>query len=231
MFMRLLPLIALLIGLEASSARADIYACQNPDGTTDYTNVSRPGRRCRRIVEGSSSVGSSSRRRSSGSRARPASVAAARAALSRSTAPRAPSDATRFRRYDGYIAEAAALYQLPLHFLRAVVKTESNFNHRVVSGAGAMGLMQLMPRTAASMGVRDPFDPRQNIFGGARFLRLLANRFGGDLVLTVAAYNAGPGAVERHRGVPPYAETQRYVRRVLGHYYRLRSGGTITGPR
>lgn len=226
MFTRLLPLVALLIGLEASSARADIYACQNPDGTTDYTNVTRPGRRCRRIVEGSSSSSGGS-----GSRSRPRSVAAARAARARSTAPHAPNDATRFRRYDGYIAEAAALYQLPLHFLRAVVKTESNFNHRVVSGAGAMGLMQLMPRTAASMGVRDPFDPRQNIFGGARFLRLLANRFGGDLVLTVAAYNAGPGAVERYRGVPPYAETQRYVRRVLGHYYRLRSGGTITGPR
>lgn len=228
MFMRLLPLVVLLIGLEASSARADIYACQNADGTTDYTNVSRPGRRCRRIVDGAPSTRA---RTNTGSRARPRSVAAARAARARSTAPHAPNDATRFRRYDGYIAEAAALYQLPLHFLRAVVKTESNFNHRVVSGAGAMGLMQLMPRTAASMGVRDPFDPRQNIFGGARFLRLLANRFGGDLVLTVAAYNAGPGAVERHHGVPPYAETQRYVRRVLGHYYRLRSGGTITGPR
>ena len=85
-----------------------------------------------------------------------------------------------------------------------------------------MGLMQLMPRTAASMGVSDPFDPRQNIFGGARYLRLLANKFNGDLVLTIAAYNAGEGAVTRYRGVPPYAETRRYVQRVLSHYYTFR---------
>jgi soluble lytic murein transglycosylase-like protein len=83
--------------------------------------------------------------------------------------------------------------------------------------------MQLMPRTAASMGVRDPFDPRQNILGGARYLRILANTFNGDLVLTIAAYNAGEGAVVRHRGIPPYTETQRYVRNVLRYYYAFRS--------
>lgn len=103
------------------------------------------------------------------------------------------------------------------------MQVESNFNPHVVSHAGAIGLMQLMPRTASSMGVRDPFDPRQNILGGARYLRILANRFRGNLVLTVAAYNAGEGAVLRYRGVPPYAETRRYVRRVLEHYYRFRS--------
>lgn len=213
--MRSACLVGLIVSIAAltSSARADIYACHNADGTIDYTNVRPPGRRCSRIVEGGSRA-STTRRASRGPRR-----------------PAPPADATRFRRYDGYIAEAAALYQLPIHFVRAVVKTESNFNPNVVSVDGAVGLMQLMPRTAASMGVRDPYDPRQNIFGGARFLRMLANRFGGDLVLTIAAYNAGPGAVERHRGVPPYAETQRYVRRVLGHYYRLRAGGPITGPR
>ena len=82
--------------------------------------------------------------------------------------------------------------------------------------------MQLMPRTAAAMGVRDPFDPRQNILGGTRYLRILANLFNGDLVLTVAAYNAGEGAVMRHGGVPPYAETRRYVRNVLRRYYEYR---------
>jgi len=87
-----------------------------------------------------------------------------------------------------------------------------------------MGLMQLMPQTARSMGVRDPFDPRQNILGGTRYLRVLANSFNGDLVLTVAAYNAGGGAVTRYRGVPPYAETRRYVQRVLRHYYAYRAG-------
>ena len=204
------------VSLTPPSAHADIYACHNADGTIDYTNVRTPGRRCSRMIEGSQ---------------RSPARAARTARTARPRGPSRPVDPTRFRRYDGYIAEAAALYQLPVHFVRAIVKTESNFNPSVVSVDGAVGLMQLMPRTAASMGVRDPYDPRQNIFGGTRFLRLLANRFGGDLVLTVAAYNAGPGAVQRHRGVPPYAETQRYVRRVLGHYYRLRAGGAITGPR
>ena len=86
-----------------------------------------------------------------------------------------------------------------------------------------MGLMQLMPMTAQSMGVSDPFDARQNILGGARYLRILANRFSGDLVLTVAAYNAGENAVEKYNGIPPYEETQRYVRRVLKHYYAYRT--------
>ncbi len=106
-----------------------------------------------------------------------------------------------------------------------MIKIESDYSPRVVSHAGAMGLMQLMPRTAASMGVRDPFDPRQNILGGSRYLRILANMFNGDLVLTIAAYNAGEGAVMRYNGVPPYEETQRYVRRVLDRYYHYQRGG------
>ena len=114
--------------------------------------------------------------------------------------------------------------QMPEPFIRAVMRVESDFNPTVVSRAGAMGLMQLMPKTARSMGVADPFDARQNILGGARYLRILANRFKGDLVLTVAAYNAGEGAVEKYNGIPPYKETQRYVRRVLKHYYAYRSG-------
>jgi len=80
-----------------------------------------------------------------------------------------------------------------------------------------------MPSTAANMGVTDAFDPRQNVLGGTRFLRVLANKFNGNLMLTVAAYNAGEGAVTKYRGVPPYAETRRYVRKVLQNYYELRS--------
>jgi soluble lytic murein transglycosylase-like protein len=129
----------------------------------------------------------------------------------------------RYNRYDGHIREAARLYQLPESFIRAVMRVESDFSPGVVSHAGAMGLMQLMPRTAASMGVRDPFDARQNILGGSRYLRILANKFNGDLVLTIAAYNAGEGAVMRHRGVPPYSETRRYVQNVLRYYYAFRS--------
>jgi soluble lytic murein transglycosylase-like protein len=131
----------------------------------------------------------------------------------------------RYARYDQHIHEASRLYQLPESFLRAVMRVESDFDPAVVSHAGAMGLMQLMPRTAVSMGVRDPFDARQNILGGARFLRILANKFNGDLVLTIAAYNAGEGAVLRYRGVPPYAETRRYVQNVLRYYYAFRAAG------
>jgi soluble lytic murein transglycosylase-like protein len=108
--------------------------------------------------------------------------------------------------------------------LRAVMHVESDYDPNVVSVDGAMGLMQLMPFTAQKMGVLDPFDPRQNILGGARFLRILANQWNGDLVLTVASYNAGSGAVERYNGVPPYGETRRYVNRVLTRYYGYRQG-------
>lgn len=206
-------LLILGISLAAASAQADIYECRGSDGSLDFTNVRRPGAQCRRIIE--SSDGPSPRR------------AAARVARP----PSRPSDPHRYRRYDGFIEEAARLYQLPINFVRAVVKVESDFNPNVVSRVGAMGLMQLMPRTAASMGVVDPFNPRQNILGGTRYLRILANKFGGDLVLTVAAYNAGEGAVTRYRGVPPYDETRRYVRRVLHHYFGFNAGASPTRPR
>ncbi|HEX4353375.1 MAG TPA: lytic transglycosylase domain-containing protein [Polyangiales bacterium] len=132
-------------------------------------------------------------------------------------------DPLRLSRYDEHIREAAQLYQLPEPFIRAIVQVESNFFPDAISEDGAMGLMQLMPETALHMGVLDAFDPRQNVLGGTRYLRVLANRFNGDLVLTVAAYNAGENAVDRYRGVPPYAETRRYVRNVLHHYYAFRS--------
>jgi len=145
--------------------------------------------------------------------------------------PRRVHDPERLSRYDHHIREAAALYQLPEAFVRAVVQVESNFYSDVVSHAGAIGLMQLMPRTATSMGVTDAFDPRQNIFGGTRFLRVLANDFNGDLVLTIAAYNAGKGAVLKYGGLPPYAETRGYVKKVLSYYYAFRAGvGNSAGP-
>jgi soluble lytic murein transglycosylase-like protein len=199
----------LLVGT-AGTARADIYRCKRSDGTQHYTNIREPGRRCELVVRSSkkSKARSSSKGRTSSAKPKSGS----------------PKDAARYRRYDGLIGEAARLYQLPEPFIRAVMRVESDFNPTVVSRAGAMGLMQLMPKTARSMGVSDPFDARQNILGGARYLRILANRFKGDLVLTVAAYNAGEGAVQKYNGIPPYKETQRYVRRVLKHYYAYRSG-------
>jgi soluble lytic murein transglycosylase-like protein len=128
-------------------------------------------------------------------------------------------DSEKAHRYDAYIRGAARRYQLPESFVRAVIHTESRYNPRAVSRAGAMGLMQLMPSTAKFLGVGQPFDPRQNIYGGCKLLRLLANRFNGDMVLVAAGYNAGAGAVQKYGGVPPYVETRAYVKGVLRRYY------------
>ncbi|APR76589.1 Lytic transglycosylase, catalytic precursor [Minicystis rosea] len=141
-----------------------------------------------------------------------------------------PSDASpeRFTRYDEWIRQAAILYQIPEELVRAVIMVESNYDPRAVSPTGAQGLMQLMPETATRMQVRDGFDPRENIFGGTRYLRVLANMFNGDLELTIAGYNAGEGAVVRYAGIPPYEETQQYVIRVLSYYRRYRTMGDAT---
>ncbi|MCU0540361.1 MAG: transglycosylase SLT domain-containing protein [Desulfobacterales bacterium] len=113
------------------------------------------------------------------------------------------------------IGDAAAAYNLAPGLIRSVIRAESGFRVDAVSRAGAKGLMQLMPETAAELGVSDPFDIRQNIDGGARYLRRMLDRFDGDLRLALSAYNAGPGAVEKYAGEVPYAETRSYVERVL----------------
>lgn len=125
----------------------------------------------------------------------------------------------RYHRYDTFIRGASSRYQLPEALVRAVVHTESNYNPQAVSRVGAMGLMQIMPSTAKYLGVDKPFDPRQNIYGGTKYLRLLANRFNGDMVLVIAGYHAGAGAVQKYGGVPPYESTRAYVRAVLRRYY------------
>ena len=119
--------------------------------------------------------------------------------------------------YAAQIDAAAAKYNLDPNLLRGLIRAESNFNPRAGSPAGAQGLTQLMPGTARSLGVTNAFDPAQAIDGGAKYLRQQLDRFGGDPRKALAAYNAGPGAVQRHGGVPPYAETQNYVRRVLAY--------------
>ena len=129
--------------------------------------------------------------------------------------------------YDQAIAEASRRYGVDELLVRAVIRAESNFNPRAVSRMGAVGLMQLMPGTARALGVVDPFDPVMNVDGGVRYLRQQLDRFG-DVSLALAAYNAGPGAVERYGGVPPYPETQRYVQRVLS-YLREYQGQVDTG--
>jgi len=123
--------------------------------------------------------------------------------------------------------EAAEKYGLPQSLLEAVAKAESNFNPSAVSKAGAVGVMQLMPGTARSLGVSNPFDPYENVMGGARYLSGLISRYNGDLRLALAAYNAGPGAVDKYGGVPPYPETRAYVEKVLGLYENAGEKGVL----
>lgn len=134
--------------------------------------------------------------------------------------------AERARPYNAIIEQAAKQYQLPVALVRAVVRTESNYNPRARSYKGAMGLMQLMPATARWLGVEDAYDPVQNVFGGSKFLRLLANRFKGDMVLVIAGYHAGAGAVQKYGGVPPYSTTRAYVKAVMRRFYKYRAQGS-----
>ncbi len=182
----------------ASTAHADIYKHVDDNGVISFSNA-----------KGS--------RGTLYAKDRKKAPAATKAFLPSDTSPE------RFHRYDTYIHQAALLYQIPEALIRAVIKVESNYDPRAVSRANARGLMQLIPETAERMMVQDIHDPRQNIFGGVRYLRILANLFNGDLELTVAAYNAGENAVIRYGGIPPFEETQGYVVKVLTYYRQYRS--------
>jgi soluble lytic murein transglycosylase-like protein len=128
--------------------------------------------------------------------------------------------------YDAEIQAAASKYGVDAGLLKGLIRAESNFNPNAKSPAGALGLTQLMPGTAASLGVTNPLDPAQAIDGGAKYLAQQLKTFGGDVTKTLAAYNAGPGAVQKFGGVPPYAETQGYVQRVLEYARGYGYGGT-----
>lgn len=190
--------LACLGGLAATIApgtsEADIYRRVGPDGVIEFSTTKSKGATLYQKAEKKAQV-----------------------FLPADTSP------ARYTRYDQWIREAASLYQIPEALIRAVIRVESDFDPRAVSPANARGLMQMIPATAERMMVTDVFDPRQNIFGGVRYLRVLANIFNGDLALTVAAYNAGEGAVMRHGGIPPYPETQDYVVKVIGYYRQYRS--------
>jgi soluble lytic murein transglycosylase-like protein len=191
-----MALSAAAIAFSSSLAHADIYRYTDQDGVIHFSNASKHGQLVDRHTDTAQRGTTSIRETASG-----------------------PSPAV----YDGYIREAARLYQIPEALVRAVIRVESNFDPRAVSHANARGLMQLIPATAERMLVSDPFDARQNVLGGTRYLRVLANLFNGNLQLTLAAYNAGENAVIRYRGIPPFEETQSYVTKVLQFYNLYRS--------
>jgi soluble lytic murein transglycosylase-like protein len=127
--------------------------------------------------------------------------------------------------YDDIVAEAARLYHLDPHMIRAVMQAESSFDATAVSPVGAIGLMQLMPAVAAELGATDPLDPRQNIMAGSRYLRQLLDAHRGNVRLALASYNAGPGNVAKYGTIPPFKETQNYVKKVTGLLSDARAQG------
>ena len=193
-------------------AVADIYTWTDDEGVVHFTNVKpRRGKGWKKVMIESPDAGSK--------------ASAERGGCDRcDVVPARDGSPERFSRYDAFILEAADLYRIPVPLIRAVIRVESDYDPRVVSRAGARGLMQLMPAVEQDMRVSNVFDPRENILGGTRLLRILANRYEGDLVLTIAAYHAGPGSLARYGNqVPPYVNTRKYLKMVLDRYYEYKA--------
>jgi soluble lytic murein transglycosylase-like protein len=200
-----------LLSAAGTVRAADVYSYVDGDGVVHFSNAPTDSR-YRKVNRGAGGAGLY----------RPPPPAQARA---RPLASAAEPASTPLARWKQHIRAAAEKYKIPEALLFAVMAVESNFDHQALSEKGAMGLMQLMPGTAKEMYVSDAWDPAQNIDGGARYLRVLANQYGGDMVKTLAAYNAGPDAVRRAGGaVPSIPETQEYVRKVVALYKTYKSG-------
>jgi hypothetical protein len=199
-----------------------VWTREREDGTVEFTNLQPVGRKWKVLF-----------------RFGPGKASVARGLSD--LVPARDTSAARYTRYDDHIRDQQACYGIPQALVRAVIRTESDFDPRVVSRAGAQGLMQLMPATARAMGVTNVWDPRQNIMGGARYLQLLAKRYcrtpalGGsaaqsaslvcsleEKIKVLAGYHAGPGAVDKYAGMPPYETTRSYVTAVLQRFEEYR---------
>jgi soluble lytic murein transglycosylase-like protein len=250
--LRISFLLALGIIVPASSQAADGIATVQENGRTVYINAETPTERAinRAAVQASSRYqywSNTERRwirvpRPSRAALKAARSAAAEVASYVSNQPKGSSPSAEenpgYRalasghqvsaaEIDKAIDEAALKHNVDPNLVRALIKVESNFNARAVSRKGAMGLMQLMPQTAKTLKVSNPFDPQQNVDAGVRHLKELLNNYNGDVPLSLAAYNAGQGAVARNNGIPPYRETKNYVKRITELYFN----GTEPGSR
>lgn len=220
---------------ESGSRPANITTTTDDLGRKIYINDNQAGKSAAPVAHGSSSLvyWSSTEHRW---KPVPTSGAAIRAARSAATEVNSYLDGSSHinlrsnrifteQEIDAAIVQAASRHNVDPNLVRSVVKVESNYNPNAVSRKGAMGLMQLMPGTARSLKVTNPFDPAQNVDAGVRHLKRLLESYGGDVRLSLAAYNAGTGAVARSAGVPRFAETRSYVRRITNLYF----GGTAPG--
>ncbi|NVB81137.1 MAG: lytic transglycosylase domain-containing protein [Kofleriaceae bacterium] len=198
----------------AVAARADVYSFTDEDGVVHFTNIKpRGGAKWKKVLDSAPPKGSK------------ASVERCPRCDKVGATDHSPE---RFHRYDPFIYEASSLYRIPVPLIRAIIKTESDYDTRVVSGLDCKGLMQIHPAVEIDMGVQgDIFDARTNIMAGTRLLRYLANRVDGDLVLTIAGYHAGLGSLAKFGyTVPPYAYTRQYLKMVLERYYQYKAEET-----
>lgn len=206
--MRVIIVSTLLLLIYSPPGFADIYKYVDENGVACYTDTPM-GKKTERVVRED---------KGSAKQSKPAENVSS-------------SSSIKSVDYSGYVQQAAAKYEIEPELINAVIKTESNGNHRAVSSKGAMGLMQLMPSTAYDMNVVNPFNPEENIEGGTKYLRQLLEKFNGDLTLALAAYNAGPKTVEKYMNVPPISETKQYVKKIIslfkgkGNYSFAESAG------
>jgi hypothetical protein len=210
---------ALLFLASASTAHADIWVRKDSTGVLHFTNITPARGGWQKVYKtgpGKAEVVSGTVGGCKESRA--------------DVVPSRDRSPDRFQRYDEHIHDAAALYQLPEALIRSIIKIESDYDPRVVSCAGARGLMQIMPVVEKDMGIADVWDVRQNIMGGTRLLRVLSNRFDGDITKVIAGYHAGAGAVLKYHGVPPYETTQLYVQLVTKQWNKFRAKYGSTPP-
>ena len=202
----------LVLGFLASAAAADVYSWTDDEGVVHFTNMKPKGGGWKKVVSSEPERGSK--------------ASARRGGCERcDKVPSTDTSIERFHRYDAFIVEAAELYRIPVPLIRAVIKSESDYDARVVSSMDCKGLMQVHPQVEIDMGVTgDVFDPRTNIMAGTRLLRWLANRVDGDLVLTIAGYHAGLGSLAKFGyTVPPYKYTRQYLKTVLDRYYQYKA--------